>query len=465
MNDAAMLPRMAQALGPQGLIVEAGDRAAYESSARHGAGLARAVLRPADVDQLSWTVRELASAGMHWVTQGAATGLVGGATPTADGTQWVLSTLRMKGKLEIDAINRSAVVSAGYRLSDLNRAAGEHGLCFPIDLGADPSIGGMVATNTGGARLLRYGGVRENLMAVEGVLAHPPGQRVGASRALHKNNTGLDWTQVLCGTFGAFGLVSQASLKLHALPQQRATALVALPSVDAALNLLCEFEAGLGEFVSAFEGVSGEALRAVAEHVPGLQPPFAVVPQYAALIEVATAIPRDAGLDLESLLVSWLEPRMESGAIVDAVIDKPEALWRIRHALSESVQALGRMVAFDLSVPRSRFADFRRRALEIVTAQVADARVCDFGHLGDGGVHLNMVVPQHTSAAAITGLRDALYDAVVAEFGGSYSAEHGVGPYNEHYYRRYADPALLTLAGELKRVLDPERLNGNVRLW
>lgn len=143
----------------------------------------------------------------------------------------------MRQTLEIDATNRTACVSAGYRLSDINQAAARHGLTFPIDLGAGPTIGGMVATNTGGARLVRYGGVRENLLDVGAVLARKPAQIVGGQRALRKNNTGLSWAQVLCGTFGAFGIITDATLKLHPLPRQTATALIATDSATDAISL------------------------------------------------------------------------------------------------------------------------------------------------------------------------------------------------------------------------------------
>lgn len=462
--DHGLIGRLVGHLGVQGLLTEAADKAPFEASARHGRGIARAVVRPATAEELAWAIRELVGADASFVVQGAATGLVGAATPTDRGTQWVLSTQRLRDRLEIDPVNRSAIVAAGYRLSDVNRAAAEHGLSFPVDLGADPSIGGMVATNTGGTRLIRYGGVRENVLAVAGVLAHPPGARVGSTRGLRKNNTGLDWTQLMTGTFGAFGVVTHATLKLHPVQRQSATALVAVESAAVAMALLRSLEDSLGEFVSAFEGLSGNALAAAVKHLPSVSAPFSVAPPYAVLLEVSSAVSKAAGLDLESILMGWLEAQLERAGILDAVVDKPERLWRIRHALSESVQALGKMVAFDVSVSRSRFAAFRTRALALIAAEVASALVCDFGHLGDGGVHLNIVVPPGTGADAIARLRSKLYRAVVEEFDGSFSAEHGIGPYNQAFYQRFTDPPTRALAGALHAQLDPRGRLGNVRL-
>jgi len=463
-TEQALLGRIGARLGPRGLVLAAQDKQAYERSARHGGGRARAVVRPADEEELAWVVRALAEANMPMVVQGAATGLVGAGTPTSTGLQWVVSTQRLRDVLQIDPVNRSATVAAGYRLSDLNKAAQGHGLTFPIDLGSDPTLGGMVATNTGGARLIRYGGVRENLLDVQAVQVHPAGQRVGFSHGLRKNNTGLAWSQLLCGTFGAFGIVSRATVKLHPVQRQSATALIAVDAVETAISLVTDFEQAMGEFVSAFEGMSRGALEAVARHGPGGTMPFASAPEYAVLLEVSSAIPVGQGLDLEALLMAWLERCLEGGGIVDAVVDKPDQLWRLRHAVSESVQSLGRMVAFDLAVSRSRFAAFRAHALTLIEALIPHAQVCDFGHLGDGGIHLNLVVPAETSQEQIGALRTAVYRSVVEEFGGSFSAEHGVGPYNAEYFERFTEVPLRELAGALQRHCNPDRLLGNVRL-
>lgn len=451
-------------LGDQGVLTEAADRAPYERSARHAGGSALAVLRPGSEDELAWTVRTISDLALPVVVQGAATGLVGAATPTTDGRQWVLSTQRVRDVLEVDPVNRCARVSAGYRLSDLNRAAAEHGMAFPIDLGADPTVGGMIATNTGGARLIRYGGVRENLMDVRAVLMHPAGDRVGSERALRKDNTGLSWAQLLCGTFGAFGVVSSATLKLHPVQQQSATALIALSDAHAAIGLMCELEREFGEMVSAFEGISGGALEAVALHQRNVPVPFASTPAYAILVEVSSAIAPGKGLDLEAMLMNWLEKRMNAGELEDAVVDKPSQLWRIRHSVSESVQAMGKLVAFDLAVSRSRFAGFREAAVRRVQQIVPSARICDFGHLGDGGVHLNLVVSRDLDSASIERLRDAVYELTVSQFDGSYSAEHGVGPYNASCYERFTSPPTRELARVLKNFLDPGGRLGNARL-
>ena len=451
-------------LGDPGVLTSAADMEPYERSARHACGRAVAVLRPGSEAELAWTVKTLSELKLPLVVQGAATGLVGAATPTPDGRQWVLSTQRVRNVLEVDPVNRCVKVSAGFRLSDVNRVAAAHGLVLPIDLGADPTIGGMIATNTGGARLIRYGGVRENLMDVSAVLMHPAGECVGSAKGLRKDNTGLSWTQLLCGTFGAFGVISRATLKLHPVQQQSATALIALSDVHAAIGLMCELEREFGEMVSAFEGISGAALEAVAHHQRNVPVPFATMPAYAILVEVSSAIRSGQGLDLEAMLMNWLEKRMVAGELADAIVDKPAQLWRIRHSISESVQACGRLVAFDLAVSRSRFAEFRKAAVCVVQDLIHSAQICDFGHLGDGGIHLNLVVPHDLDAATVELLRDTVYDLAVLRFEGSYSAEHGVGPYNASFYERFTSPLTRELSGVLKKFLDPGRALGNAQL-
>lgn len=453
---------LAARLGALAVILDNNGKEPYESSARHGRGCARAVVLPATTEELCWVIEQLQNAGAPFVVQGAATGLVAAGTPSSARTQWVVSTRRLRQTLEIDVTDRAARVSAGYRLSDVNRAAAEHGLSFPIDLGADPTIGGMVATNTGGARLVRYGGVRENLLDVRAVLARRPARVVGGQRALRKDNTGLQWTQLLCGTFGAFGIVTEATLRLHPLARQTATALVATRSAEDAIDLLVSLENEFSEFVSAFEGISHNALSAVLRR--GGEAPFRDIPPYAVLLELATTTPSSAGLDIEALLGNRLAQCFEDDLIQDAVLGKPERLWRLRHGISEAVQSLGRLVAFDVAVSRSNFGAFRAKAIALAEKVVSGAVVYDFGHLGDGGIHLNVVVPADTPAAEIGLLRDAIYALTVEEFDGSFSAEHGIGPYNQRWYSRYTEPAKLDLAAALHEHFDASSPMGNVRL-
>src|SRR5687767_13871356 len=266
-------------LGEGAVITEPHELERYEKGWRYGGGTALAVVRPAGTEDVA---RVLAFAGEHAlrvVPQGANTGLVGASTPDASGQMLVLSLERLSRTLEIDPVDRTVVAGGGVLLSQLDRALEEHGLMFPIDLGADPSVGGMVVTNTGGTRVLRYGDVRQNLLGVEVVLAD--GSVLDLMTALRKNNTGFDAKQLFVGTSGIFGVVTRAVLRVVPRPAQRATALVGSADGATVLRLLTHLEQHLGDVLSAFEVISAEALAPVFRYQPRLRSPFgASLPPY-----------------------------------------------------------------------------------------------------------------------------------------------------------------------------------------
>ena len=457
------LQKISDLLGPQGCLSTPEQRQPYEHGARYGSGKSLCIARPANTEEAAELLRLCARDKIRIVPQGANTGLVGASSPDHSGHDVVLSMERIKGVIEIDPVDRVVQAYAGTRLSELNQALEKHDLYFPIDLGADPSLGGMLAANTGGARLIRYGDVRHNTLGLEALLIDPPGARLDLTNRLRKNNTGPDWKQCFIGTGGAYGLITQVVLQVHPRPQQSATALVAPASMDAAALLLRDAERNFADFLSAFEGISQHALQSVLQHVPGITAPFEPLPPYAFLIELSSARPRSADFDLEKLFGAWLESCF-GDLILDAVIDKPEVLWRIRHAISDSVRQEGKVVAFDISVPRSRLGQFRQDAVAILERNYAGIKVFDFGHWGDGGLHFNLAIPEQLIAdfppLRINALRQEIYDLAVLEYKGSFSAEHGVGPFNQQFYERYTTPEQLALAARMQNVFDPERLLG-----
>lgn len=461
-----LLERLQALLGDKGLLT--GEAmAAYETGARYGHGQALAVVRPDSVTQLREVVRAALAHGVAVVPQGANTGLVGAGSPDASGRQLVLSTQRLRSLCEIDVGNRSVRVAAGMRLSELNERLAAHGLWFPIDIGADPSIGGMVAANTGGTRLIRYGDVRHNLLALEVLLfqADAPVLRLGS--ALRKDNTGPDLKQLFVGTSGAGGLITEVTLEVSPRPQQSATALVVPTSDAAVMELLRALETELGDFLSAFEGLSGRAMQAAIDHVPSLRNPFAPepLPEFALLIELeSSSIGAATGIDLQACLDRFLESQFDR-TLSNAVLGGGASLWHLRHAISDGARALGQPIAFDVSVPRSQLMAFRRAALDFVAEGFAGLTVIDFGHIADGGMHFNVVRPHAVpplEAAQTAALRDGVYRLAVETFAGSYSAEHGIGPHNLGYYRRYGEPAAQSLAQGIRALLDPHGLCGVV---
>lgn len=463
-----LLDDLAALLGEGAVLSDPSELEKYEVGWRYGKGRARVVARPSTTADVSAFMAFCHARDLRVVAQGANTGLVGASVPDGGGGMAVLSLERLNRRLEIDPLDRTALVDGGVLLSTLNEALAVHGLLFPVDLGADPQIGGMVATNTGGTRLLRYGDVRRNLLGVEVVLAD--GTVVDTLSSLRKNNTGLDWKQLFTGTSGLFGVVTGAVLQAVPLPRQRAVALVALEGGEAVLDLLRSLEGGLFEVLTAFEVISGEALAAVFRHQEQLRNPFDDVPPYTALVELASSLP-EASLDLASILEEALGAHMEAhgDGVLDARFGKPAEFWALRHHVSESLRGEGKVLAFDIAVPRSSLPAFT----EAVKAWLAEAhpyvRVCDFGHWGDGGTHLNLVWREADSpipaAELVPQVQGRVYELAVRDFKGSYSAEHGVGPHNQHYWDLFTPSAVKAAGAALRAHLDPGGLLGITRLW
>jgi len=467
-NPANPQDELAALLGPGAVLSDPADLEKYQTGWRYGKGKALLVVRPASTDQVAQVITFCKERSLRVLAQGANTGLVGASVPDAGGRMVVLSLERLNHRLELDVLDRTVTVDAGVLLSELNQALAEHGLTFPVDLPADPQIGGMVAANTGGARLLRYGDVRRNLLGLEVVLAD--GRVVDNLTALRKNNTGLDFKQLFTGTSGVFGVITGAVLQVAPLPRQRAAALVGVPHGRAALGLLQALEHGLSELLAAFEVMSREALEPVFGP-GGLRNPFgAPLAPYTVLVELASTLPESA-LDLANLLESALAEYLEGHEedLTDVIMGRPDEFWAARHHISESLREEGRVLAFDIAVPRSRLPAFTDAVKAWLAAEQPCFRVCDFGHWGDGGTHLNLVWREAEAPLPAERLvplvQRRIYDLAVLEFQGSYSAEHGVGPHNQACFDAYTGAAQKSAGAALKAHFDPHGMLGTVRLW
>lgn len=465
MIGASHMEDLRALLGPKGLLTDAQDRAAYETGARYDSGRAAFVARPATTREAAAVLAFCATHAIPVVPQSGNTGVVVGSTPDASGTQAVLSLDRLRETFELDAPNRSLRVSAGFRLSEINERLAPHGLFFPIDLGADPCIGGMAATNTGGARFLRYGDVRRNILGLEVACADGAGSVRRFGRGLRKDNTGADWKQLFIGTCGAFGVVTECTLNLEHRPQQSATAYL-VPAAEAAVPALLDLlERQAGSELSAFECMSGTSIRHTLDHAPSLGNPFpgGAVPDLVILVELTRSWPmREGETALDDVLGLVLAEAFDDGAALleNAFVGPPEAMWALRHALSEGVKAAGDLVAFDLSFRRGEVMAFRAAMRKLLTERFPMAEICDFGHVGDGGVHFNLVLPRGSLAdeALVGALRDMVIRTAVEEFNGSFSAEHGLGRRNQPYYDRYASPEDRALAAAFKQLVSPAPL-------
>jgi FAD/FMN-containing dehydrogenase len=300
-------------------------------------------------------------------------------------------------------------------------------------------IGGMVATNTGGARFLRYGDMRRRVLSLEVVLPDEQGTVLTLGRGLRKDNAQLDLRDLFVGSCGALGAVTSATLEVHPRPAQAATALLVPRDADSILELLTAVETLAGDHLSAFEGMSGSALQHVFRYAPALRNPFSHgLPAYAILVELSSTIPARAG---EPTLESTLEAITASIAersrspLADAVFGAPERLWPIRHSLSDGLRSQGDVMGLDLSFRRTQVLPFRRTAIRLLQEEFPEYEVCDFGHIADGGLHFNLLCTSVTGRSAE--VRQRITRLAVEEFGASFSGEHGIGRANQSDYARY----------------------------
>ncbi|MGM9516100.1 FAD-binding oxidoreductase [Roseateles sp. DB2] len=430
----------------------------YLEPARYAPGRAAGLLRPGSEQEAARLLPLCAAHGLRVVPQGAHTGLVRAGTPDDAQHEVLLSTERLREVFEFDAWDRTLRVSAGFRLSEINERLARHGLMLPIDLSADPSVGGMVSHNTGGTRMLRYGDVRANILALRVALAD--GQIVQLGQGLQKDNAQLALHQLFIGASGALGLVLDATFRLAAVPRQQAVAMIAPRSLDDVFPLYQRVMARYPGLVSAFEAISREAFSAALAGPDQAQRWFGgQLPDYALLLELSSELDAET-LDLQALLQQLLEDEFGE-AVVDAVLGADADCWHLRHHISDGLRRQGKVIGFDLSFPRRQFMAFREAGKSWLATHFPAARLADFGHLGDGGLHFNLVWPRELPLDE-AGLRDGIYGLVRAH-GGSISAEHGVGPQLQQAYWRHTDAAVQRIGGQLQSALDPQGLLAHTR--
>ncbi|NBC23232.1 MAG: FAD-binding protein [Gammaproteobacteria bacterium] len=416
------------------------------------------VLLPADTGAVAEVVARCRQEGIGIVPQGGNTGLCGGAVAGGDGLQVILSLRRMNRIRELSTAGDFLIAEAGCVLADLQTAADEAGRLFALSLAAEGScqIGGNLATDAGGINVLRYGTARQQVLGLEVVLAD--GRVWNGLRTLRKNTAGYDLRDLFIGAEGTLGIITAAALRLHPRPADVATAMVAIDAPGGAVALLEAMRGHLGEEISAFELVSGRALEFVLRHIADTRHPFDEDHPAYVLMESTAHSPAAAMPRLESALAAALE----QGLLIDAATAgdgrRREALWRLRHSISEAQRHEGVSLKHDISVPVERIGEFLQRAGAELARQFPDARAVVFGHVGDGNLHYNLSQPAGADPEAFRALEPRVNETVfdmVRACGGSFSAEHGVGLLRREQMRRYLDETELDLMRRLKAALDP----------
>lgn len=441
-----------QCVGERGVVTDETDLVPYCHDWRHMFhGRPLCAVLPRNTQEVAAVVRLCVAAGVAVVPYGGNTGLSGGATPDVSGRQVVLSLARMNTIRDIDVMGETIELEAGCILQTAQEAVDEKGLLLPITLAAEGSarIGGIVSTNAGGTNVLRYGMARARILGLEVVTAE--GQVINGLRRLRKDNAGYDWKQWFIGSEGTLGIVTAAVLQLAPKPRHRVTALLAVPSPADALQVLCAARGAIGETLTGFELMSGAALERVSRH-QHLKVPLGDAAWYV-LLEASSSLPglRDA---TEAFLGEVLEKEIATDGVV-AESERQEAdLWALRESITEAEGKEGRSVKHDVSVPISSIPDFLKTADEAVMRTFPDARLNIFGHAGDGNLHYNVIVPTSLDASALNRL---VHDVVVA-YGGSISAEHGIGQYRVDELLRCRAPVELDIARRIKLALDPQNI-------
>ncbi|MBU3738901.1 MAG: FAD-binding oxidoreductase [Rhodoferax sp.] len=434
---------------------------------RRQRGRALAVVRPGSTAEVAAVVRACAQArqrdplsGPSLVPQGGNTGLVVGGVPDASGRQVVLSLQRMNRLRALDADNLTLTAEAGCVLSVLQQQAQAAGFLFPLSLAAEGSctIGGNLATNAGGTQVLRYGNARELCLGVEVVTAQ--GDIWNGLTGLRKDNTGYDLRHLMIGSEGTLGIITAATLKLYPLPVARLTAWVAVPSVGQALALLRLAHRHLGPGLTGFELMGQLALDLVARHLPGQRVPLPGSGPWAVLLENSDHESADhARARFDRLLEEALETGCASDAVLAHTLAQAEAMWQVRESIPLAQAQEGLNIKHDIAVPISAIPDFVAAAETRLQAAVPGVRIVNFGHLGDGNLHFNVQAPEHTDPAAFLRDHEAMVNELVFDtvqaFGGSFSAEHGIGGLKVGHLARYKPAPALAMMRAIKQALDP----------
>ncbi|WP_319520604.1 FAD-binding oxidoreductase [uncultured Martelella sp.] len=447
-----LIARLSSILTPSELLLSAEERQRFASdqSGLDGA-LPLAVLRPATVAALSEAVKVCAAAGVAMVPQGGRTGLSGGACAT--GNCVIVSTMLMSGIAEIDTDAMTMTVWAGTPLQVVQEAALEHGLEYPVDIGARGSatIGGTIATNAGGIRVLRHGMTRQHVLGLEVVL--PDGQIVARLGKLVKDNAGLDLKHLFIGSEGIFGVITRAVLQLRPATPACTAALLAVRDHDAALACLSAARRTFAGRLTAFEGMWPDYWDFVCHKTELAASPLAADHGFYILAEFA--LEGDDSAHFEN----WLGQLLEEGIVEDGVIAKSlsetQALWRVREAIGDVDADFGAHINFDLGISPSQLGHFCDAGDRLLAGMAGVTGTLKVGHIGDGNVHF--LVGHEDDADVSDRIERALY-ALVRDYGGTVTAEHGVGRLKRDWLSCCRSPEEIDLMRQLKSMLDPGQI-------
>ncbi|AFZ83446.1 FAD/FMN-containing oxidoreductase [Candidatus Kinetoplastibacterium blastocrithidii TCC012E] len=421
-------------------------------------GNALAVILPRTSSDVAAIVNLCISYNVSIVPQGGNTGLCGGATPDTSGKSIVISTIRMNSITNIDIINNSITVEAGCILKNVQNAALDCNRLFPLSLASEGSctIGGNLATNAGGTQVLRYGNIRELTLGIEFVNAE--GNIVNALRGLRKDNSGYSLRDLYIGSEGTLGIITAASLKLFPKPLDRKVILVSIGSLEQAVSFFSYSRSFFYEKITAFELMSGLCIDMV-KKLLDLPKNFINKSSWFVLIEISYSDNHDETADVIS---SFLENSINKDLIFDAMVSnnvkQNEEIWLMRESIPIAERDFGKAIKHDISVPISSIASFVKETNSLIQASFPGVQHIIFGHIGDGNLHYNIARASWQSECQLLSLQDDIYRIVhsmVVDFGGSISAEHGVGMLKVGELSKYKSVSELHMMKLIKLAIDP----------
>ena len=416
------------------------------------------VIKPRTTKQVSEIIYFCNQNNIGVIPYAGGTGLVGGQTIKSDKDTILLSVERMQSIRDILPEENIIIVEAGAILENVRQAANDIDRLFPLALASQGScrIGGNLATNAGGVQVLRYGNTRDLCLGIEAVL--PDGSILNGLKRLRKDNTGYDIRNLLIGSEGTLGIITAACLKLFPKPKETITGVLEISSPEIAIKTLSDLQAKLDSSITAFELIHKQSYNFLSEVCPDVKIPFNKHPEWSILIELSGGM----GSNLESRLFEGIEELLIKGLINDALIAQSEKqaneFWNLRENIPEANRRIGSISNHDISLPISLIPKFIDEMPDAMV-HLGDLRINCFGHLGDGNLHYNVFPPHGKNKNDYQHLREEIKTIIhdkINEFGGSVSAEHGIGRLKIDDLEKYGDPIKLMAMRSIKNAIDPK---------
>ncbi len=456
----SLTQKILDVVGTKGLLTSEPDMAAYLCEWRDKyVGKALCVVLPKTTEEVSQVVKLCAEAKAPIVPQGGNTSLVGGSIPFDSGDEVVISLRRMNTVRYIDKQGGTLTVEAGCILANLQQTATDNGFMFPLRIGSEGScqIGGNISTNAGGVQVLHYGNTREQVLGLEVVL--PNGDIWDGLSSLRKDNTGYDLKQLFIGGEGTLGIITAAVVKLYPKPKYQQIAMIALPSVEAAIDFLGLARTMSGDQVTAIELIPRIAIDLVVKNVPNFSDPMPEKYDWQILVELSSS----ATEDLKSLMETILEEGMAQDIVLDAIIPGSEAqqnkLWALREEISGAQKPEGGSIKHDICVPIGKIPEFIETADAALQKIIPGFRPVTFGHIGDGNLHYNPLQPVGADPQEFLDKWESvsrIVHDIANDLRGSISAEHGIGRMKKNELSRYKSDVELRLMRQVKTAFDPQ---------